>query len=201
VSSAPARAGAALALESESTDGKTVRQTFVLNSAGQAEQLIPKDRLPEGTSKLTLLLQDHTPIAERILFRLPEKNLKLQVTSNKKTFDLREEVNLSLTGIAMTGQADLSVSVKKLDDIQRPSGESIRSYFYLRKDLRGEIEHPDYYFEAGKPGELDDLLLTHGWRTFRNQAVAGEERYHHIRIRFTDKSTGQSMAGREAILS
>ncbi|MCD8539484.1 MAG: hypothetical protein LRY55_06715, partial [Leadbetterella sp.] len=102
-------------------------------------------------------------MAERILFRTPEKALQLKLALNKESFSAREEILLSLSqltqDVALT--ADVSVSVKKTDDIQRPATENIRSYLYLRKDLNGEIENPGHYFSDAGRNDLDNLLLTH----------------------------------------
>lgn len=198
-------AGETLTLVSESSAGKAVKYPVFLTSSGSAAHLIPRAQLPEGTSRLTLLRNDGTPLAERILFRMPEKNLRLNLALNKQTFSGREEITLSLNQVtqdpAMT--ADVSVSIKKADDIQEPSRENIRSYLYLRKDLSGEIENPDYYFSDAETGkaDLDNLLLTHGWRKFKNQHTEEEARYHRISIRFTGKTDGMPLTGREATLS
>lgn len=206
VASTAHRAGEMLTLVTESPVGKQMKHSVTLSAAGTAVYSISTAQLPEGTSRLTLLRADGTlPLAERILFRTPQKALRLKLALNKETFSGRQEITLSLNQItqdpALT--ADISVSVKKIDDIQRPAAENIRSYLYLRKDLAGEIENPDYYFSdsENRKGDLDNLLLTHGWRKFKNPAGEGEERYHLIRIRFTDKVSGAPQAGREAILS
>ncbi len=203
VSSVPARAGENLILIAESIGGQFFTLGVALNTAGTAEYLLPRSRLPEGTSRLTLLGSDHTPLAERIVFRNPEKALDLRLSSAKKDFSPREEVVLSLnqTPAGPATTADLSISVKKLDDIQRPSEENIRSYFYLRKDLTGEIENPDAYFSGNPGADLDNLLLTHGWRRFKKPDSTSEGRYHRVRIRFTDKTSNQAISGREAMLS
>ena len=193
------RSGDPLLLESEAPDGKTVRHTLVLNSSGTAEHILPRTQLRTGTSRLTLLRYDQAPLAERIVFRKPEKILGLRVATKKPVFSTRETITLSLGRITAGSSADVSVSVKKLDDIQAASGESPLSYFYLRRDLAGEVEHPDHYLANST--ELENLLLTHGWRTFKNGDAAGEGRYHHIRIRFTDKTTGNPLAGQETLLT
>ena len=197
--------GETLTLVSESSSGKAVKYMVILNASGSASHLIPRAQLPEGTSRLTLLRNDGTPVAERILFRAPEKTLRLNLALNRQTFSGREEITLSLNQVTPDPAiiADVSVSIKKEDDLQRPSGENIRSYLYLRKDLSGEIENPDYYFSDAETGkaDLDNLLLTHGWRKFKNQSAEEEGRYHRIGIRFTGKTDGQPLAGREATLS
>lgn len=205
VTSTPDRAGESLTLVAESPDGKQVQYAVTLGATGAAAHSLPIAKLPEGTSRLTLLQANGAPVAERILFRYPQKALRLQLALNKETFSPRQEVVLSLKQMTQDAalRADISVSVKRIDDVQRPSDENIRSYLYLRKDLAGEIENPDYYFSEteNRKTDLDNLLLTHGWRKFKNTGVEGEERYHLVRIRYTDKTSGAPQAGREAILS
>lgn len=197
--------GEMLTLVSESSAGKAVKYPVILNSTGTAAHLIPRAQLQEGTSRLTLLRNDGTPLAERIIFRAPEKSLRLNLALNKEAFSTREEITLSLSQITPDPgiTADISVSVKKADDIQQPAHENIRSYLYLRKDLSGEIENPDYYFSDAETvrADLDNLLLTHGWRKFKNQDTEGENRYHRVSIRFTGKTDGMPLTGQGAILS
>ncbi len=205
IASTTDRAGQTLTLVSESSGGKQAKYPVTLSPAGTAAWSVPLTQLPEGTSRLTLFGPDGHPLAERILFRTPEKALQLNLALNKETFAGREEITLTLNQLAQNPAvtADISVSVKRIDDIQRPSDENIRSYFYLRKDLSGEIENPGYYFSdsPGRKQDLDNLLLTHGWRRFRNPAGEGEGRYHRLNIRFTDRGNGMPLAGREAMLS
>ncbi|MEX0288489.1 MAG: hypothetical protein AB3N14_05215, partial [Flavobacteriaceae bacterium] len=50
------------------------------------------------------------------------------------------------------------------------SGETIRSYFLLNSELRGEIEQPGYYFKEGNKRrfrDLEALMLTQGWRNYK----------------------------------
>lgn len=206
VASGAHRAGEMLTLVTESPGRKQVKHPVTLSSAGTAVYSLSRAQLTEGTSRLTLLRGDGgLPLAERILFRAPQKSLRLKLALNKDTFLTRREITLSLNQITQDARltADISVSVKKIDDIQRPADENIGSYLYLRKDLAGEIENPDYYFSdiEKRKTDLDNLLLTHGWRKFKNPEGEAEERYHLIRIRFNDKATGAPQAGREAILS
>ena len=46
--------------------------------------------------------------------------------------------------------------------------QNILSYFLLSSDLRGEIENPGFYFNENNNSynDLDDLLLTQGWRKY-----------------------------------
>jgi len=136
---------------------------------GKAIFKLPKSGLGEGISHFTVFNQGRQPVMERLYFKLPEKLLKIAVTTNKEIFKTREQVTLDLEsqlpGGAFT-QSSLSASIIKLDSNLLVEANNIVHYFYLQSDLTGWVESPETYFGKDS-GEMTDLLmLTHGWRRF-----------------------------------
>jgi len=135
---------------------------------------IPKSRFPTGILQLTLFSPKNEPIAERLVFINHSDFLKINLSTNKPEFQKREKVKLMLDVNDPKGKPTLaSFSIAIVDETKVPVDEasetSIISNLLLSSDLKGFIEQPNYYFtetNADKARELDNLLLTQGWRRF-----------------------------------
>ena len=65
--------------------------------------------------------------------------------------------------------SNLSLAVYKADSLTRKSDDNIFNYLWLTSDLSGNVESPEYYFNQNDPEvrlNVDNLMLTHGWRRF-----------------------------------
>lgn len=148
------------------------------NRASQANVLfsIPRQGLPSGVLTVSLLNKNFIPISERAVFNFNNSSiLPSDIKFDKATYGLREKVNTTID----VGQAGdsirfsaLSASVVNLKNYKDnvPNAVSILSSFFLNGDIRGFIENPSFYFnEDGtvKSGDLDDLMLTQGWRKIK----------------------------------
>ncbi|MDP9041046.1 MAG: hypothetical protein M3N30_03630, partial [Bacteroidota bacterium] len=102
---------------------------------------------------------------------------------------------------------NLALSVYRTDSLQTADGPDIRSYLYLSSDIRGFIEHPEYYFNhSGEQSEtaIDNLMLTQGWRRFKWEDILQpthtdfdyipEWTGHIINGKISDRVTGQPLA-------
>jgi len=164
---------------------------------------IPKEELPAGISRLTVFDVRQNPIGERLLFRKPEKLLPLKVSGLSEKYPLRSKVSLQILGPPAT---QASVSVFHLDSLQKKPGSSILSYLWLDKELRGEIYHPDYYFGESTPERekaIENLMLTHGWRSFKNGASPPTTGWpgHKVRIKVLNKRDGSAVIDQTVFLS
>ncbi|QRR02255.1 hypothetical protein [Dyadobacter sandarakinus] len=137
---------------------------------------IDKSQLGEGISQITVFNEKLRPICERLYFKRPTQRLQVSATSSKN-YITREKVSLELTaalGNAPAPLTDLSISIFREDSIQARPQQDISSYFWLSSDLKGTVEDPGYYFEnpsSEKDRQLDNLMLTHGWRRFKWEQV------------------------------
>jgi hypothetical protein len=144
--------------------------------------VVRKKDLVDGISHFTLFNDHLAPVCERLYFTYPGKALDIAVGSNQKSFGPRKKVTLSLETKGISGEAhasNLSMSVYKLDSLSGGSPTNIYPYLWLGSDLSGEIESPDYYFDAPKKVSeelMDNLMLTHGWRRFDWKDVLGNNR-------------------------
>ncbi len=137
--------------------------------------VIPKDRFPEGIVQFTLFSPDFQPVAERLIFvHHPDSHLKVNVAADKPDYKRRDKIHLDLEvtdldGRPVTGAFSLAVTDETKVPYEEVNEKTIFSNLLLSADLKGYIEQPNYYFTAdttGKATQLDNLLLTQGWRRF-----------------------------------
>lgn len=135
---------------------------------------IPKSRFPTGILQLTLFSPENEPVAERLVFINHSDYLNINLSSEKPEYQQREKVKLSLDVKDLKGNPTMgSFSVSVIDESKVPFDEenetTIISNLLLSSDLKGFIEKPNYYLtdvNADKIRQLDNLLLTQGWRRF-----------------------------------
>ncbi|MGV8878670.1 MAG: hypothetical protein ACOH2A_06530 [Sphingobacteriaceae bacterium] len=135
---------------------------------------VDKRKFPSGIAQFTLFDDSGLPINERIVFLDTNDQLQLNIKTDKEGYLSREPVNIELSSLDQDGKpASGNFSVSVIDETKVPDMESldhsILSHFLLTSDLSGFIENPNYYFTkrtAQVRMELDNLLLTQGYRRF-----------------------------------
>ncbi|WP_338791250.1 MG2 domain-containing protein [Bernardetia sp. MNP-M8] len=135
---------------------------------------IPTDEMPIGVANFTLFDSKKIERAERLVFLNTEKQLNIEVKSDKDNYQPREKVTLDIKvtdhrGIPMPANISLSVVDDKLLSFADDKSSHILSHLLLEADLKGEVKEPRFYFdkEEEKAAQARDLLmLTHGWRKF-----------------------------------
>ncbi len=141
-------------------------------AAGKAEWLIDKRSLGDGINIFTLFDADRKPICERLYFKRPAENMKVDVTTDAKEYATRSKITLNIAAQNAAGngvESRMSLSVFLLDSLQAFTQPSIEEYLWLTSELKGSIQSPWYYFSADNNETntaLDNLLLTQGWRRF-----------------------------------
>ncbi|RXF67182.1 carboxypeptidase-like regulatory domain-containing protein [Arcticibacter tournemirensis] len=141
---------------------------------GAISAYIPKKRFPTGILQLTLFSPSYEPVAERLVFIKNDETLKLNISTDKTSYARRQKVNMTVNVVDTAGKpvvGNFSVAVTNESKIpfNDEAETTILSNLLLSSDLKGYIENPNYYFtEANdeKNGQLDNLLLTQGWRRF-----------------------------------
>ena len=140
---------------------------------------MPKKNYPAGIVHFTLFDAAGAPQAERLAFVGSEAaGLRVSITPDQPSYGAHAPVQLTVRVADAAGQpvaATLSVGVNDaalgaLD----PNAETIASNLLLTSDLVGYVESPGYYFRnptAATAQQLDDLLLTQGWRRFAWKTV------------------------------
>ena len=132
-----------------------------------------KVKMPEGISQITLIDANHKPHSERLVFFEKDKDLLVQLATDKVSYQPSEKATITVGSKSKEGQvksASYCMSVTDLNGMEDNEFESnICSYFLMESDIRGKEYHPAYYFDSNNPkrlDHLDNLLLTQGWRDF-----------------------------------
>jgi hypothetical protein len=140
--------------------------------SGAGSFTVTKSLFPTGIARFTLLNAACQPVAERIVYIDQRDGIRVKVAASKPIYGKRDSVNLAISatdknGKPVKGNFGLAVT----DDAQvKPDSTGSDNILYnllLMDDLKGNIEHPGWYFETGdtavKAAALDNLLLTQGW--------------------------------------
>lgn len=179
--------------------------------------LLNKSKLGGGVSHITILNEKLKPLCERLYFKKPDKELAIEGTVHKETYNTRDKVLMELAskdsrGVA--GLANMSVAVYLEDSIRASDPQDIESYLWLSSDLRGTVESPRYYFESNTQEAdqgMDNLMITHGWRRFNWAEVFANKTSeyphvveydgHFVQGRLVDTKTGAPAPGINAFFA
>ncbi|UKT62954.1 carboxypeptidase regulatory-like domain-containing protein [Pedobacter mucosus] len=135
---------------------------------------ILKSKFPVGIAQFTLFEENGTPLNERLVFIQHKNNLTLTVSSPLASYGIKKKVKINLLAKKDGAPVEGNFSVAVIDETKVPSNEdastTILTSLLLSSDLKGYVEKPNYYFnntDAKKAADLDVLLLTQGYRSFR----------------------------------
>ncbi len=149
---------------------------------------IPREALKAGVVVCTLFDPKDNPVAERLFFITPEpESTQLQLSTNKSTFDIREEAKLQISSLVDTSitsdntpsRFSLSIIPEQVYDLI--SGDDLRTWTLLNSDIDQTIpDAPNLVFsknEVDYRRVIDDFLLTRGWRRFRWEAILSNKKF------------------------
>ncbi len=142
---------------------------------------IPKVKLLNGLSHITLFDGNGKPICNRLIYLDKNENLKISVRGLKPTYMPREKIEFDIetTAIDQPMASFLSLSTINLNESLINIYQSdITNYITLSSDLMGNIESPGYYFDLknnDRLAKLDLLLLTQGWSRFSWNQILNEQ--------------------------
>lgn len=141
-----------------------------------AKQLVsvsaPKAEFPSGIVQLTLFNPDNQPVCERLAFvNNPSDKIEVSALNLKPSYGKRGNVDFSfnVSHEAKPVQGSFSVTVTNAATVtpDLDNESNILTRLLLTADLIGYVEKPNHYFlgnDAKTRTELDNLLLTQGWR-------------------------------------
>ena len=184
---------------------------------GKGSVTLPLSTLGEGISSITLFSANQQAVCERLIFRIPS-SLELSAQSEMEEYQSRKKItthiHLDNLSADSSKSANLAMSVFRIDSLQSEEGPDIRTYLYLSSDIRGNIEHPEYYFtHKGEQYEsaIENLMLTQGWRRFKWDEVLQnadpvfeyipEWTGHLVNARITDRISGQPLGNQGVYLA
>lgn len=144
---------------------------------------IPKSSFPTGIAQFTLFDADLKPVAERLLFINHQDALKINVKTTKPDQSIKSKAELDFfvtDGNENPIDGNFSVAITDMGKVPFDEDQetTILSNLLLTSDLKGYIEKPNYYFNNltdDKTRQLDNLLLTQGWRRFTWKEIKEEK--------------------------
>lgn len=126
----------------------------------------------QGIVEITLFDSAERPVAERLVFVNPKKQLTITATTSQKHYNRRDmgKVRLQVTDASGNPiKSELAVSIFDKAYLYLPGHENILSHCFLSEQIRGHIFNPTYYFDNqndDRLAALDLLMMTQGWRNY-----------------------------------
>ncbi len=156
------------------THGEIYYAKKISVAKGATQVSIPVTDFPSGIAVFTLFNGEGLEECERLVYLNKEKTLQIEIIPDKKHYQPREKVTVSVrttdaTGKAVPAKLSLSVVDDQLISFADDKQDNILSWMMLSSELKGKIQEPSFYFDASEPKAdkaLDYLLMTHGWRRY-----------------------------------
>ena len=126
----------------------------------------------QGIVEITLFDSAERPVAERLVFVNPQRQLTITATTSQKHYNRRDmgKVRLQVTDASGNPiKSELAVSIFDKAYLYLPGHENILSHCFLSEQIRGHIFNPTYYFDNqndDRLAALDLLMMTQGWRNY-----------------------------------
>ncbi|WP_316830660.1 carboxypeptidase-like regulatory domain-containing protein [Pedobacter aquatilis] len=135
---------------------------------------IPRSKLPSGIVQFTLFSATNQPIAERLIFNKNKTDLidlKLNSTGLSAVKKGLSAFSFEASNNNKSVLGSFSVSVTNASKVtpDEDNESNIIAGLWLTSDLAGHVEKPNHYFlndDLKTIRELDNLMLTQGWRRF-----------------------------------
>jgi hypothetical protein len=152
-----------------------------VSSARQvASAVVPKSDFPSGIVQITLFDSQNVPVCERLAFvNNAIDKIDLDFQNIKSSYTKKSLVDFSIiaTNNNKPLQGSFSVSITNTSVVApAPEDESnILTRLLLTADLKGYVEKPNHYFlknDLATKIQLDQLLLTQGWRQIDWSAIS-----------------------------
>lgn len=158
----------------EISSGGIKYQSYYFNYQEKILLSVPDSSLKDGINKISVLNDKNQIQCERLVFHNNLDNrVTIQANTNRKNYNQREKVKLSLVLDSLSSSGKASLSVLVLNNNRLEAGKlhqpHIVSYLLLNSELKGFVEQPNHYFNPKNEQrllDLDALMLTQGWRNY-----------------------------------
>ena len=172
--------------------GQVLFQNYQSEAVSDYSIRLDAAELNDGVVHLTLFDKNGMPVAERLFFVDTEENeVAVSIKRAKSVLSQRDQSSISLSasnaeGNEVSGYFSLSIRDAKLE-ADKSSANNLKTWLLLNSDLRGTVENPMYFFEAGEENKkrflLDLVMLTNGWRRFAwNDLLAKENKQNDFDV-------------------
>jgi hypothetical protein len=142
--------------------------------AGMRSLKIPLSQVPKGLATVTITDSLDRPITERLFFAHYDNTEKINITTDKPAYGIREKVDLSLKLQDFDETTVVSVAVVQDNRIDQDKMKDIESYTYLNNELNNIPIHTKGSTYKDKK-YLEQLLLIKGWRRYNWQELANTQ--------------------------
>lgn len=144
----------------------------------------------QGVMRITVLDANFAPLCERLVYRKQGHDLRVDIQADKDHYMPREKVTLNIrtkrpNGEPVPAQLGLAVVDDRVLTYADDKTAHILAELYLAKELPGDIEKPNFYFDPDEdkaPRALELLMGTRGWRRFDWKRVKEVEKHRDVRI-------------------
>lgn len=153
----------------------TIFECDTMTASPSAKVRFNRFVLPEGVNQLTVFDSKGSILAERLFFICPmaKEQDSIHITSRtsrltpccKVSFNIRTEPNSSISFSAIDAAT-----------INNGWEGNMKTWTLLASEVRGYIDHPEYYFEADDDKhrrDADMLMMIQGWRRYDFCQMAG----------------------------
>ncbi|MEJ7589652.1 MAG: hypothetical protein WKI04_19030 [Ferruginibacter sp.] len=170
-----------------------------ITAKGITEFIINIKDLAEGVSHFTIFNSLGQPVCERLYFQAPIEKLAIGLTTDQQEYATRKKVGIEISLGDIDGlpaNADLSLSVFRIDSLEGLPLNDIQSYLWLGSELKGTIESPSYYFnsmDSTAQEAADNLMLVHGWSRIKWEDVLSQGK---APFKFLPEYEGPVISGR-----
>ena len=135
---------------------------------------IPRNKLPSGIIQFTLFSPTNQPVAERLIFNKNKTDvIDVKLNSSGASGSRKGKsvfaFDASNNNKPVIGSFSVSVTNANKVTPDEDNESNILANLWLASDLAGHVEKPNHYFlnnDLKTIRELDDLMLTQGWRRF-----------------------------------
>lgn len=157
-------------------NGSLVRCNMLTLTGTTATNATPRDSLPAGVNQVVLLDESGRVLADRLVFVYPRHGVgtigvgftdTVTWPCKRMTMDVEAAPN-----------ATLSVAVNDAATLTGGYAHNAATWLLLTSDLRGYINHPEYYLEgddAEHRAAADLLMLVQGWRRYDASVMDGKD--------------------------
>jgi alpha-2-macroglobulin-like protein len=159
--------------------GKVYYTNAINAIKGKNEVFLSTAQMPAGVAQVTLFDSKQIARCERLVFLNKERQLNIDLQTEKEKYLPREKVKLHISvkderGFSVPANLSLAVVNDQFLSFADDKNGNILSQLLLEQDLKEKVEEPSFYFNTTEPRSdlaLDHLLLTSGWRHFTWQQI------------------------------
>lgn len=177
VSSSPSLSGRQLSV-AYVHNGKLLRHDDFIAGSQPWRGSVSRSDMPGGVSQLVLMDESGAILADRMVFVYPRHTTGGISVTSSDTLSWPGKL-MSLDVKAVPG-ASLSMSVCDASTQTGAYQHNAATWLLLGSDLRGYVNHPEYYLEsddASHRASADLLMMVQGWRRYDLETMDGKKTF------------------------